>query len=393
MARFHLGNGARLERLNWLGDTSRKGLAEAAGMMVNYLYALDLDRAESEAYAERGEVIAAPSVRRLAASRPLPASRNAMTNFYDSVAACGHPANRQFASLTDGRHYTYGDIDAVSARFANVLTELGVRPDDRVAVQVPKSIEALMLYLATLRVGAIFLPLNTGYTPAEVETFLVDAAPRLFVCDPDAEAELRPVAGRAGAGSRPWASGAPRCLGRHAGRPGPCGIRKLPTVPRNADDLAALLYTSRTTGRSKGAMLTHENLRSNAEALMAIWRFAAADALLHALPIFHTHGLFVATNITLACRLPMLFLPRFEVDEVLDLLPEASVMMGVPTFYTRLLASPRPYRGAHRPYAPLHLRIRAARARGPCAMARPHRSRHSRTLRHDRDRHDHLQSL
>jgi malonyl-CoA/methylmalonyl-CoA synthetase len=265
-----------------------------------------------------------------------------MTNFYDSVAACGHSANRQFASLTDGRHYTYGDIDAVSARFANVLTELGVRPDDRVAVQVPKSIEALMLYLATLRVGAIFLPLNTGYTPAEVETFLVDAAPRLFVCDPDAEAELRPVAGRAGA--RLETLGVWRTPDASAGTLADQGLAASAsffTVPRNADDLAALLYTSGTTGRSKGAMLTHENLRSNAEALMAIWRFAAADALLHALPIFHTHGLFVATNITLLAGCRMLFLPRFEVDEVLDLLPEASVMMGVPTFYTRLLASPR----------------------------------------------------
>ena len=245
------------------------------------------------------------------------------------------PANRQFASLTDGRHYTYGDIDAVSARFANVLTELGVRPDDRVAVQVPKSIEALMLYLATLRVGAIFLPLNTGYTPAEVETFLVDAAPRLFVCDPDAEAELRPVAGRAGPGSRPWASGAPRCP-----RPARWPTRLLAASasyhrPRNAD-LAALLYTSGTTGRSKGAMLTHENLQVQCRgpdgdlAFRRRRRVAPCPAdLPHpwALRRHQHHAALPAA---------MLFLPRFEVDEVLDLLPEASVM-GVPTFYTRLL--------------------------------------------------------
>jgi malonyl-CoA/methylmalonyl-CoA synthetase len=265
-----------------------------------------------------------------------------MTNFYDSVAASDHPADRPFASLSDGRHYTYGDVEAVSARFANVLTALGVTAGDRVAAQVPKSIEALMLYLAALRVGAVFLPLNTGYTPAEVETFLVDAGPRLFVCDPDAAAELRPVAERAGA--RLETLGVWRSPDISAGTLADSGLAastSFSTVPRNADDLAALLYTSGTTGRSKGAMLTHENLRSNAEALMVIWHFTATDALLHALPIFHTHGLFVATNITLLAGCRMLFLPRFDVDEVLDLMPQASVMMGVPTFYTRLLATPR----------------------------------------------------
>jgi malonyl-CoA/methylmalonyl-CoA synthetase len=265
-----------------------------------------------------------------------------MTNFYDNVAASGHPADRLFASLTDGRNYTYGDVEAVSARFANVLTAFGVTAGDRVAAQVPKSIEALMLYLATLRVGAVFLPLNTGYTPGEVETFLVDAAPRLFVCDPDAETALRPVAERAGA--RLETLGVWRSPDNSAGTLADGGLAastSFATVPRKADDLAALLYTSGTTGRSKGAMLTHENLRSNAEALMEIWRFTAADSLLHALPIFHTHGLFVATNITLLAGCRMLFLPRFDIDEVLDHLPQASVMMGVPTFYTRLLASPR----------------------------------------------------
>jgi malonyl-CoA/methylmalonyl-CoA synthetase len=265
-----------------------------------------------------------------------------MTNFYDSVAACGHPADRLFASLDDGRHYTHADVEAVSARLANVLTALGVTPGDRVAVQVPKSIEALMLYLATLRVGAVFLPLNTGYTPSEVESFLVDAAPRLFVCDPDAQAALRPVAERAGARLETlgvWRS--PELSAGTLADGGLAAAARFCTVPRDADDLAALLYTSGTTGRSKGAMLTHENLRSNAEALTAVWRFTAADALLHALPIFHTHGLFVATNITLLAGCRMLFLPRFDVDEVIDRLPQATVLMGVPTFYTRLLASPR----------------------------------------------------
>ena len=265
-----------------------------------------------------------------------------MTNFYETVVACDHPADRLFASLGDGRHYSYGDVEAVSARFANVLSGLGVAAGDRVAAQVPKSIEALMLYLAALRVGAVFLPLNTGYTPVEVEAFLVDAAPRLFVCDPDSETALRPVAERAG--TRLETLGVWRFPDISAGTLADGGLAassSFSTVSRDAGDLAALLYTSGTTGRSKGAMLTHENLRSNAEALTAIWRFTAADALLHALPIFHTHGLFVATNITLLAGCRMLFLPRFDVDEVIARLPQASVMMGVPTFYTRLLATPR----------------------------------------------------
>jgi malonyl-CoA/methylmalonyl-CoA synthetase len=265
-----------------------------------------------------------------------------MTNFYDSVAACGHPRDRLFASLTDGRHYSYGDVEAVSARFANALTELGVGVGDRLAVQVPKSIEALMLYLAALRAGAVFLPLNTGYTPAEVESFLVDAEPRLFVCDPEAAPLLAPVAGRAGA--RLETLGVWHTPDVSAGTLADKGLSASPqfaTVPREADDLAALLYTSGTTGRSKGAMLTHENLRSNAEALAALWRFTSADTLLHALPIFHTHGLFVATNVTLLSGCRMRFLPRFDAEEVIDELPQASVMMGVPTFYTRLLAAPR----------------------------------------------------
>jgi malonyl-CoA/methylmalonyl-CoA synthetase len=265
-----------------------------------------------------------------------------MTNLYDSIAGRNHPADRIFASLTDGRHYTYGDVEAVSARFANVLDELGVAVGDRVAVQVPKSIEALMLYLASLRAGAVFLPLNTGYTPAEVESFLNDAEPRLFVCAPDAAALLAPVAERAGA--RLETLGVWRSPDISAGTLADKGLAASPhfaTVPLEADDLAALLYTSGTTGRSKGAMLTHENLRSNAEALAALWRFTNADALLHALPIFHTHGLFVATNITLLSGCRMQFLPRFDVGEVIENLPQATVMMGVPTFYTRLLAAPR----------------------------------------------------
>ena len=263
-------------------------------------------------------------------------------NLYETFVARHHPDDAVFARLTDGRHYTFGDVEAVSARFANVLAGLGVKPGDRVAAQVPKSIEALMLYLASLRIGAVFLPLNTGYTPAEVEYFLNDSEALLFIVDPQSAAALHPVAKRAGA--RLETLGVWRSPDESAGTIADRGLAAEPrfsTVPRRKDDLAALLYTSGTTGRSKGAMLTHENLRSNAVALAAAWHWNRSDVLLHALPIFHTHGLFVATNVTLLAGSSMLFLPRFDAAEVLALLPRATTMMGVPTFYTRLLALPQ----------------------------------------------------
>ena len=251
-----------------------------------------------------------------------------------------------------------------------------------------------MLYLAALRAGAVFLPLNSGYTPAEVESFLGDAEPRLLVCDPEAAPLLAPVAKRAGARLETlgvWRS--PDCSAGTLADHGLAAAPHFATVPRQADDLAALLYTSGTTGRSKGAMLTHENLRSNAAALAALWRFTSADTLLHALPIFHTHGLFVATNVTLLSGGRLWFLPRFDAEEVIDALPQASVMMGVPTFYTPPARRAAPRRRADRPYAPLHFRLGTARRRGPRPMAGAHRPCHPRALWHDRDRHDHLQPL
>jgi malonyl-CoA/methylmalonyl-CoA synthetase len=188
-----------------------------------------------------------------------------------------------------------------------------------------------------VRAGAVFLPLNTGYTPAEVEYFLGDAEPRVFVCDPARLANLEPVAAAAGAqvltldaeggGTLPQAA---------AGE-----ADAFATALRSPDDLAALLYTSGTTGRSKGAMLSHGNLVSNADALRETWAYTDADVLIHALPIFHTHGLFVATNVTLLAGASMLFLPRFDADAILALMPRATVLMGVPTFYVRLLQEDR----------------------------------------------------
>ena len=219
-------------------------------------------------------------------------------------------------------------------RLAQRLQSLGVLPGDRVAVQVPKSVTALQLYLATVSVGGVFLPLNTAYTPPEVAYFLSDATPRIFV-----SAEIGasgPVAVKAGCAHH---------LTLDAEGEGSL-VDDLPNgvfhpVPRAAEDLAAILYTSGTTGRSKGAMLSHGALLSNSQALAGIWRFSKQDTLIHALPIFHTHGLFVASNVALLSGASMHFLPSFEADAILDAMPGATTLMGVPTFYTRLLADSR----------------------------------------------------
>ncbi len=223
------------------------------------------------------------------------------------------------------------------ARAAVALRAAGVVPGDRVAVQVAKSPQALAVYGAAVALGAVFLPLNTAYTAAEVDYFLGNATPRLFLCDPAKEAALAPVA--AAQGARLMMLGAAG-QGSFAAAMAGAGEAFDP-VDRGPDDLAAILYTSGTTGRSKGAMLTHRNLLSNAETLADLWRFTPADVLLHALPIFHTHGLFVATNVSLLTGGRMIFLPGFEIEAVLAALPRATAMMGVPTFYTRLLEEAR----------------------------------------------------
>ncbi|MES2669677.1 MAG: malonyl-CoA synthase [Pseudomonadota bacterium] len=221
-------------------------------------------------------------------------------------------------------------------RAAGALRAQGVRAGDRVAMQVAKTPEALAVYGATVAAGAVFLPLNTAYTAAEVDYFVGDAAPSLLLVDPARAEALAPVADAHGA----------RLLTLDAAGRGTfrdlCDAQPDAFVveDRGDDDLAALLYTSGTTGRSKGAMLTHGNLLSNAEALAREWRFTREDVLLHALPIFHTHGLFVASNVTLFARASMIFLPKFDPELIIKLMARATVMMGVPTFYTRLLQSP-----------------------------------------------------
>ncbi len=242
-----------------------------------------------------------------------------------------------FMETLSGERFTYDDVEAMSALYAGLLVELGVEPGDRVAVQVEKSPEAVILYLATLRAGAAFLPLNTAYTAPEMQYFLSDSEPRVVVCRPEDEDKIAPLAEKAGAAHTLTldADGS----GSFAERTAEASQLKEP-VARDMRDLAAILYTSGTTGRSKGAMLTVENLWSNAVTLCEAWGFTKSDVLLHALPIFHAHGLFVAINCVLVSGSRMIFLPKFDIATVLETLPRCTVMMGVPTFYTRLLASP-----------------------------------------------------
>lgn len=255
---------------------------------------------------------------------------------------CHFPALRERAPtpfITSGeRIISYADAADQSGRIANLLIAQGVGPGDRIAVQVEKSVEMILLYLACVRVGAALLPLNTAYTLTELEYFLGDAEPAMIVCGPEKEAGVKALADKLGlpAPMTLNSEGQGTLSARAAGL-----AADFADVARGPDDLAAILYTSGTTGRSKGAMLTHENLASNARTLRDYWRFTAQDVLLHALPVFHSHGLFVAINTTLVAGSSMIFLPRFEADDVFRLLPQATTMMGVPTFYTRMIADPR----------------------------------------------------
>ncbi len=236
----------------------------------------------------------------------------------------------------EGRRITYGDLIAFSGRLANILAARGVRPGDRVAVQAEKSVPNLALYLATVRAGAIYLPLNDAYTLNELDYFIIDAEPSLVVCDPSKAEGIQAIASKVNAAIETLDSKGKGSLTEAATAAKPDFI----TAARTGDDLAAILYTSGTTGRSKGAMLTHDNLTSNAMSLVDAWRFTQKDVLIHALPIYHTHGLFVASNVTLLARASMIFLPRFDPEVVISMMARASVLMGVPTFYTRLLQHP-----------------------------------------------------
>lgn len=250
--------------------------------------------------------------------------------------------NSTFLILPDGARISHERFLARAARFAHALASFGVKPGDRVAVQVAKSPDALALYAACVQAGAVFLPLNTAYLPQEVAYFLGDAEPALFVVAPDARDTLAPVAAGAGAGIATLGATGEGTLAEAAG----LQDESFTPVARDVNDLAAILYTSGTTGRSKGAMLSQGNLLSNAQVLAREWRFSSDDILLHALPVFHTHGLFVATNVSLIAGGAMILLPKFDTDEIFRLLPQATTMMGVPTFYTRLVTDQRLSRAA-----------------------------------------------
>ena len=239
--------------------------------------------------------------------------------------------------LPGGGSLTGRGFHNLVGRAANALVQAGVQPGDRVAVQVVKSPAALAIYAATVSVGAVFLPLNTAYTPDEVGYFLGNASPRLFLCDPGQVAAMGPVAAAHGAGLMTLdGAGAGSFGAAMAGQ-----LAQFTPMPRGSGDLAAILYTSGTTGRSKGAMLSHDNLLSNARVLADLWKFTDRDVLLHALPIFHTHGLFVASNVSFLTGGQMIFQPGFDLNLVIGALPQATAMMGVPTFYTRLLEDTR----------------------------------------------------
>src|SRR3979409_2312991 len=244
--------------------------------------------------------------------------------------------NRLAIETTDGQHISYGDLISRAGQMANVLVSRGVKPGDRVAAQTEKSVPGLVLYLATVRAGAVYLPLNTAYTLTELEYFIPEAEPSLVVCDPSKAEGIGAIAAKVGSRVETLGADGKGSLTDAAAKAPP----EYEKAARKDDALAAILYTSGTTGRSKGAMLTHDNLASNSLTLVDYWGFTNKDVLIHALPIYHTHGLFVASNVTLFARASMIFLPKFDPELIIKLMARATVLMGVPTFYTRLLQSP-----------------------------------------------------
>lgn len=258
-------------------------------------------------------------------------------SLYDALIAPHVGLDTPFLHLPDGRTTTHAAFMDQVARNANALAALGLNQGDRLAVHIQKSPEALALYAGCIQAGVVFLPLNTAYTAKELKYFVGDSEAALFICDPAEAHDLEDIAA------------ANSCQLRTLGADGAGSFADLvaqqstsaQTAERGADDLAALLYTSGTTGRSKGAMLTHANLLSNAQSLVEGWHFTVQDVMLHALPIFHSHGLFVACNVSLLAGAAMIWLPKFDADAVIAHLPRATTMMGVPTFYTRLLDDPR----------------------------------------------------
>ena len=258
-------------------------------------------------------------------------------HLYDTLIA-PHGDNQAPFVIREGQpDMSFSDFVGKAAQLAHVLAENGLGAGDRVVVQAPKTVEMVALYVATIQAGGVFLPLNTAYTQDEVAYFVGDAEPKIIVGDARYADGLAGLAAQVGATLLTLGpDGTGSLTDGMASKPS-----QFDTVPRGPDDLAALLYTSGTTGRSKGAMLTHDNLLSNAQTLVEHWQITSDDLLIHALPIFHTHGLFVALNTSLAAGACLNFMAGFNLDAIIDAMPKATMMMGVPTFYTRLLSDER----------------------------------------------------
>ena len=264
-------------------------------------------------------------------------SAEATNHLFDRIYDPRTNGDRPFMHLPDGTVVSYGELGPLAARYADALVALGVKTGDRVAVQTEKTPSVIFLYLGCLRLGAIFLPLNTAYTAGEIAYFLEDAEPSLFVCRPQNLDSLRQLPQSAVVAFSTLSDTGGGELAELAATMAGTS----PVASRGEDDIAIILYTSGTTGKAKGAMLTHGNLASNAEVLGSVWRYTKDDVLIHALPVFHAHGLFNGTNVTLLAGCSMIFLSRFDPEEVLDAMPRATILMGVPTYYTRLLQNPR----------------------------------------------------
>ena len=260
-----------------------------------------------------------------------------MTNyFYDAVFSSHENSTKDFL-ITTQQPVSYESFHRRVNQLANCLTAQGLTPGDRVAVQAAKSPALLALYVATIKAGGVYLPLNSGYTAHEVGYFISDADPVIVVVDESAAAAIAPVADAVSSCMMTLNADASGSLAADADQ----RSDSFDACPRGPSDLAAILYTSGTTGRSKGAQLSHRNLLSNTEVLRDFWQFTSDDILLHMLPIYHAHGLFVACNLLSYVGGSMIFLPKFDVEQALSFLPQATTMMGVPTFYTRLLADSR----------------------------------------------------
>ena len=256
---------------------------------------------------------------------------------YDNLISKNSKRNTCFLEQNGKAAVSFCQFSERTNQFANLLVKYGLQPGDRVAVQAAKTIEIIILYAATIQAGGVFLSLNTDYKKDEVAYFLKDAEPRIFVCDPYKVEDLKNVANQVGSKILTADAHGNGSLLSEAS----LMSKEFNTVHRKPDDLAALLYTSGTTGRSKGAMLTQNNLLSNAKTLRKLWQVTKNDILIHALPIFHTHGLFVALNTAMLAGAKVNFIPKFDIDEIIERLHASTLLMGVPTFYTRLLADYR----------------------------------------------------